>query len=189
VDLNGSNQFLVRRMYLASIDNAFARVDSNGNAAWYLTDHLASTRELINAANTSTDVISYDAFGSVAVETNSAFGDRYKYTGRETDSESGLQYNRTRSYSPTVGRWTTCDTLSFGSGDTNLYRYVTNSPLDRIDPQGEAAAAAPNLLAVSATFGMGKHGAFAWGINWKLAKIPHPAGTVIQYTSEVHLME
>jgi RHS repeat-associated protein len=67
---------------------------------------------------------------------NSAFGDVYKYTGREFDSETGLQYNRARYYDPRVGRWTSQDPLGSDAGDVNLYRYVANSPTLYIDPVG-----------------------------------------------------
>jgi hypothetical protein len=39
-------------------------------------------------------------------------------------------------YDPTVGRWTTEDPIEFEGGDTDLYRYVGNSPTDGIDPMG-----------------------------------------------------
>ena len=70
---------------------------------------------------------------------NSAFGDVYKYTGREFDSETGLQYNRARFYSCAIGRWISQDPLGFQPGDTNLYRYAHNSPINDTDPSGALA--------------------------------------------------
>jgi uncharacterized protein RhaS with RHS repeats len=39
-------------------------------------------------------------------------------------------------YDPTIGRWLEEDPTGFGAGDSNLYRYVNNSPTCRIDPSG-----------------------------------------------------
>jgi RHS repeat-associated protein len=89
---------------------------------WYLTDREASVRDIADNTGTVRDHLDYDGFGNILTETNSAFGDVYKYTGREFDSETGLQYNRARYYDPRVGRWTSQDPIRFSAGDSNLYR-------------------------------------------------------------------
>jgi RHS repeat-associated protein len=104
--------------------------------AWYLTDWQGSTRNLIDGSGNLQDTISYDGFGNVISETNATFGDRFKYTGREADSATGLQYNRARFYDAKTGRWTGLDPLGFRVGDPNLYRYVRNSPTNAADGSG-----------------------------------------------------
>lgn len=39
-------------------------------------------------------------------------------------------------YDPTVGRWLSRDPIGFAAGDSNLYRYVGNSPTNETDPSG-----------------------------------------------------
>src|SRR6266849_4582308 len=124
-DLNGSNQLQMRRLYLDTVDSVFARISSGGTAAWYLPDRLGSIRDITDNTGTVIDHLDYDGYG-IATETQSANGDRYKWTGREFDSETGLQYNRARYYGSGVGRWTTQDPIGFQGGDSNLYRYVRN---------------------------------------------------------------
>jgi RHS repeat-associated protein len=136
VDLNSTNQLQMRRLYLDGVDQVLARIDSSGNVGWYLTDRLGSVRVLMNSADTTTDVVSYDAFGNITSETNTSFGDRHKWTGRQADSETGLQYNRARYYDVKSGRWTTVDPLGFSAGDSNLYRYLSNDALGGTDPSG-----------------------------------------------------
>ena len=117
-----------------------ARISTSGGiAAWYLTDRLGSVRDLTDATGAVQDTITYDGYGNVLSETNPSFGDRYKFTAREFDSATGLQYNRARYYDPTIGRWTSQDPLGFDGGDANLYRYVGNRPTFSTDPTGRQA--------------------------------------------------
>ena len=41
-----------------------------------------------------------------------------------------------RDYDATIGRWTSKDPIGFAGGDTNLYGYVLNDPLNLVDPNG-----------------------------------------------------
>ena len=45
---------------------------------------------------------------------------RYRYTGKERDSENGLYYHGARYYSPWLGRWVSCDPLSASPGSGPL---------------------------------------------------------------------
>jgi RHS repeat-associated protein len=151
-DLNGSNALQTRYLRGDTVDQLFARISAAGTAAWYLTDWEGSVRNITDNSGNLQDTISYDAFGNVSSESNSANGDRYRYSGRELDAETGLQFNRARYYDGAKGRWTSQDPLSFAAGDTNLYRYVGNSPTNArdplglhtwVDPQGGGSGGAP----------------------------------------------
>ena len=55
---------------------------------------------------------SYDVFGKPTIQdangvvlTKSAFGNRFMFTGREYDWETGNYYYRARYYSPNLGRF------------------------------------------------------------------------------------
>ena len=58
------------------------------------------------------------------------------YTGRPLDVETGLQNNLNRWYDARVGRCVSEDPIGFAAGDSNLYRYVGNSPANATDPLG-----------------------------------------------------
>lgn len=69
-----------------------------------------------------TDTYTYTTFGATtATGTN---GNRFRYTGREWDQETGLYYYRARYYAPELGRFITEDPMGAGGG-INLLRTPT----------------------------------------------------------------
>jgi len=66
----------------------------------------------------------------------------YKFTGKERDSESNLDYFGKRHYGSTLGRFVQADPLflelsrSKNPQRLNLYTYTINNPLKFIDPNG-----------------------------------------------------
>jgi RHS repeat-associated protein len=135
-DLSGTNVLQTRRLYTDAVDALFARIDSSGTVAWYLTDRLGSVRDIVNnSTGVSIDHLDYDPFGNVT-QTQAGNGDRYEYTAREFDAVTKQQYNRGRYYDPGTGRWTSQDPDGFLPGDSNLYRYVGNNATNAADPTG-----------------------------------------------------
>jgi RHS repeat-associated protein len=137
-----SGQTLTTRyLYGNRPDQIFARTDGSGNStAWYLTDRMGSVRLIVNPAGSQPPLyaVNYFSFGGIVPESETGTGgDRFKFTGREWDSEIGLQYNRARYYDPATGRWMSQEPLGFAAGDSNLYRYVHNIPTNLTDPSGE----------------------------------------------------
>jgi RHS repeat-associated protein len=67
---------------------------------------------------------------------------RCRYTGKERDTESGLDYFGARYYGSSMGRWTSPDPSGLAYADPtnpqslNLYSYVLNNPLAFTDPDG-----------------------------------------------------
>jgi len=60
----------------------------------------------------------------------------FAYTGQRIDPETnGLYYYRARMYTPAWGRFMQVDPSGYNAG-SNLYTYVANDPLNRLDPSG-----------------------------------------------------
>ncbi len=89
-----------------------------------------------SAAPSLVNVRKYDVFGNLLTETAPTIDVMFGFTGREFDKDADLQYNRARWYDAKQGRWTQEDPIREQAGDTNLYRYVGNSPADATDPSG-----------------------------------------------------
>ncbi len=134
-----SGQTLTTRYVFANgPDEIVARTNASGNStAWYLTDNIGSVRQIVDASGNSLYWVNYFTFGAIVPGSQSGSGgDRFKFSGREWDSEVGLYYNRARYYDPNTGRFISEDPSRFAAGDPNLYRYVFNGPTAYNDPSG-----------------------------------------------------
>jgi RHS repeat-associated protein len=56
----------------------------------------------------------------------------------QADAETGFYITPYRYYDPHTGRWISQDPVTFAAGDANVYRYVHNNSVNRIDPAGLA---------------------------------------------------
>lgn len=60
----------------------------------------------------------------------------FGFTGQRIDPETGgMYYYRARHYSPAWGRFAQADPVGYAGGN-DLYAYVGNDPLNRVDPSG-----------------------------------------------------
>jgi RHS repeat-associated protein len=136
-DYTEAGEAIARYIFGDGTDDNIARWRAGQGNAWYLTDHLGTVRGVADAVGMLVNQTTYDSFGQVLNETNSIFGDRFKFTGRELSSGSDYYY-RARTYNASQGRFSSLDGLRFNAGDGNLYRYVINSALNYSDPSGNS---------------------------------------------------
>src|SRR6185312_6923405 len=111
------------------------------------TDHLGSTRLVTDENGNTVSRHDYIPFGE-EIQANSGgrdgtFGTQdfvnQKFTGKERDQETGLDYFGARYYGSALGRFTSPDPLGGSLLDPqtlNKYAYVRNNPLALTDPTG-----------------------------------------------------
>jgi RHS repeat-associated protein len=117
-------------------------------------DHLGSPRLAVNV-NNKDDVpyrVDYSAFGVPEWKgsTPEDFGwIAFGFAGGLYDHDTGLVRFGARDYDPSIGRWISKDPIRFGGGQTNIYVYVDNDPINRADPFGLTDQEFGNLLKCS----------------------------------------
>src|SRR5205807_6641755 len=119
-----------------------ARKEFPGNAVfYYLSDHLKTAAVITDSAgNIKSESDFYPWGGELQFSNNDS--NHYKFTGKERDSESGLDYFGKRYYGNVLGRWTSPDPISFSKKHLlkpqrwNKYSYADNDPTGSVDPDG-----------------------------------------------------
>jgi len=89
--------------------------------------------------------IDYDEFGNVLSDSNSDF-QPFAFAGGLYDSQTRLVRFGARDYDARIGRWTCKDPISFGGGQSNVYEYVINDPINKIDHKGKQGIGIEILL-------------------------------------------
>src|SRR5688500_2631162 len=105
-------------------------------ARWLLADHQGSVRDVAHPSGTGLNHLAYDGFRNAFSQNSTSAGLCFGYTGRDSGGASHLRPYRRRYCDASVGRFIEQDPLGFDGGDTNLYRYVGNSPANFRDPSG-----------------------------------------------------
>ncbi len=139
------NGTLVARFVYGSKANVPDYIIKAGSIYRIFSDHLGSPRLIINLdTDDIVQRIDYDAFGNVVFDSNPGF-QPFGFAGGIYDVDTGLVRFGARDYDAESGRWTAKDPITFASGDTNLYGYALNDPINFIDPNGRFAFLIPIL--------------------------------------------
>jgi len=104
---------------------------------YYLTyDQVGSLRVVADASGNVVKSIEYDSFGNIISDSNHSFDVSFGFAGGLHDRDTGLVRFGYRDYDPDIGRWTAKDPIIFEGGDTDLYGYCLNDPVNWMDPWG-----------------------------------------------------
>ena len=133
------------RTTLTSTTQAYTTAPPTGASTYFmLSDHLGSASMEFASGGTPTSVSQFGPFGAEITMPNAT--SHYKFTGKERDAESGLDYFGARYYASNMGRWMSPDwaekpeAVPYSSLDNpqslNLYGYVNNNPLSKADKDG-----------------------------------------------------
>ncbi|MCB0747940.1 MAG: RHS repeat-associated core domain-containing protein, partial [Ignavibacteriae bacterium] len=84
----------------------------------------------------------YFAYGGILREINYGTEEKYDYTGKERDTESGNNYFGARYYGSDEGRWLSVDPLASKYPGISPYVYTLNNPINKFDPDGQYVVSA-----------------------------------------------
>ena len=140
-DLAGNSNNAGFNEYIFFGGKRIARRDYQNSVNYYFADHLGTARIVTNSSGTPVDDSDFYPFGGERAIVGPSSGNPYKFTGKERDAESSLDYFNARHYSSALGRFMSVDPNNAGEVDEdpqtwNAYSYVRNNPLRYVDPDG-----------------------------------------------------
>ena len=131
---DGSDNLVMRFQYAdARMPCAMTR---NGSTYYMTYDQVGTLRLVADANGNVVKRIDYDSFGNVISDTDPSFEIPFGFAGGLYDGDTGLVRFGYRDYDPDIGRWTAKDPIFFAGGDTDLYGYCLNDPVNFVDPWG-----------------------------------------------------
>ncbi len=119
---------------------AFAQGPPTTVVEYYHLDAVGSVRAVTDQSGQVVRRHDYFPFGDGSDGT-AAGADHLRFTGKERDAETGLDYFGARYYASRTGRFTTADPGHvngniFDPQSWNAYAYARNNPLKYVDPTG-----------------------------------------------------
>jgi len=131
---DGSDNLIMRLEYA---DGRMPVSMTKNGITYYLTyDQVGSLRVVADTAGNMVKRIDYDSFGNIIADSNPGVTVPFGFAGGLHDRNTGLVRFGFRDYDPDVGRWTAKDPIVFAGGNTDLYGYCLNDPVNWMDPYG-----------------------------------------------------
>jgi len=122
------------RSRIATVRLGHAWGDTAPDVYYNLEDHLGTSAVRMEATGANVDREEYYPFGDTCLLTRDK--KRYRYVGKEKDSESGLYYYGARYYAAWTCRFVSVDPLAASYAHLNPYNYAGNKPIGDLDIDG-----------------------------------------------------
>ena len=134
-ELDGSGNVVSRFVYAIGV-NVPDYLIKGGQTYRILKDHLGSPRLVVDiATGTIAQRMDFDEYGKVLADSNPGF-QPFGFAGGIYDRDTGLVRFGARDYEAGSGRWMAKDTIWFIIGNSNLYQYALNNPINFVDLDG-----------------------------------------------------
>ena len=116
---------------------------------FYHGDHLGSANWITDFTGTPIQYIHYAPYGELVENQHAAgYDERYKFTGKERDVETGYDYFGARFYWATIGHWLSVDPLADKYPNISPYAYCAWNPVKFVDPDGNFVGTAIDIFCV-----------------------------------------
>jgi RHS repeat-associated protein len=131
---DGSDNLLMRFEY--GDDRLPMLMTKDGNTYYMTYDQIGSLKTVADVSGNVVKKIDYDGFGNIIADSDEEFTVPLGFAGGLRDRDTGLIKFGFRDYDPDIGRWTAKNPIFFAGGDTDIYGYVLNDPVNSVDPRG-----------------------------------------------------
>ncbi len=134
-----------------------------------ISNQVGSPVLIVNASTgVIAEQISYDAWGNITSDSNPGF-QPFGFAGGLYDPLTHLVHFGARDYDAATGTWLQPDPVLFQGGSSNLYSYVLDDPVNRMDPSGQDPVSAIAGTAIGIGFGL-VNGYLSGDRGWSLAR-------------------
>ena len=105
---------------------------------FYHPDHLGSASWITDSSGQAVQHMQYLPYGETKLDQRtSSYHERYTFTGKEKDSETGYYYFGARYYNPDLSLWLSVDPMADKYPSLSPYNYCAWNPMKIVDPNGE----------------------------------------------------
>ena len=127
---------------LPKVSNSLCCGNPNSVVFFYHSDHLGSASWITNGNGNPVQHLQYMPYGEPFVnERTTGYEERFTFTGKERDSETGFSYFGARYYdSDLMMGWLSVDPLADKYPSLSPYNYCALNPIKVIDPNGDSCA-------------------------------------------------
>jgi RHS repeat-associated protein len=125
-------------------DRVVGRHTSADVRSYYHFDPLGSVRAVVSNTGAMVESSDFDPWG-LAMPGRAlvnATPVKERFSGKERDSETGLDYFGARYYMPALGRWAAVDPSADAMLEWSPYNYVYDNAVGQVDPDGRQARSA-----------------------------------------------
>ena len=132
--LDANNNIIQRYNYT---DSRVPTSLTQDNQTYYLHyDQVGTLKAISDTNHNIVKEITYDTYGNILNDSNPNFKVPFGFAGGLQDQDTQLVHFGYREYDPYTGKWTTKDPIDFNGGDSNLYGYVLQDPVNLVDVNG-----------------------------------------------------
>jgi RHS repeat-associated protein len=110
---------------------------------YQFADHLGSSNIVVDSGGAAINREEFTPYGETSF--GSYAKKRYRFTGKERDEESGLDYHTARYRSAATSRWLSCDPVGQAPSQSR-YEYCAGNPLRFSDLRGESPESADDVF-------------------------------------------
>ena len=130
--------------YTYDSDGSLISMNYNGNEYFYITNYQGDVIEIVDINGVTVVKYKYDAWGNTVYKYDSGLNiddiNPFRYRSYYLDSDTGLYYLQSRYYNPEIGRFLSCDNVSYLNTASQLgnngYAYTFNNPIRYDDSEG-----------------------------------------------------
>ena len=125
---------------------AMTRPDTTAELTYFFhPDHLGSASWITDLSGQPVQHLQYKPFGGDYInqqDPNTEYSERFRFTGKERDAETGYDYFGARYYSSSLGIWLSVDPMSDKYPSLSPYIYCADNPMRLVDLKGDTIKSA-----------------------------------------------